>query len=155
MAEPRDDLEKYLAECVDIEPTLITEEMVRAPADMAFWGGRHAEAHKRHLLAKLSRDRTTARLRIEVRERLAMQSAKVTESMVESAVEMDPEYHAAKLEEVEAEVEVLRLRNALEAVRAKKDMIVSIGAHIRAEMERDPMVRREHQKSHSVGLEDL
>jgi hypothetical protein len=63
--------------------------------------------------------------------------------MVESAVEMDQRNFDAKMRAIEAEVDEKRLRGVLDAVRTKRDMLISLGAHVRIEMEHDPVIREE------------
>lgn len=144
---------RFAKESVDIEPTAIEEEYVRVPADLAYWGEKYARAYEVHAICKQRSKTLNALLRIEHRERFHEQfqadkaeknksgSGRVTDSMVESAVEMDERYQGMQAELIEAEVDLVRVKGTLEAVRTKRDMLVSLGAHIRAEMEGDPVVR--------------
>lgn len=138
-----DNPDDYIRECVRIAPEALEEEFVRLPADLAYWNGQYADATREHLVAKLDLDRLYARLVIEHRERLANTNNKVTESMVESAVSNDDNYAAGRLRLIETEVDKVRLQGVVDAVRSKRDMIISIGAHIRAEMAGDPHLREE------------
>lgn len=140
------EVDDFLSKSVRIEPLAINEEYVELPAMLAYWNARYADALRNHLKSKLNVERTEARLRIECREMLATEG-KVTESMVEAAVIKHPDMEIARLEAIEAEVEKVRLGGAAEAVRAKKDMLVSLGATMRAEMEGDPSLRKQHQDS--------
>src|ERR1700690_4016698 len=87
MAEP-DQLGKYLAECVQIEPLVITEEFVRLPSDMAFWNERYSNAYQAFLQAKIITEQTRNRLWGEHKNRLEVLSTrgKVTISDIEAAV---------------------------------------------------------------------
>jgi len=135
------EVDSYLADCVQISPEALQEEFVRVPADLAYWGELHAQAVKQHLLAKVEVERLGARLSLECRERLLAEGKKPTESTVEAAVMLDPSYHAARLTAVEAEATRVALRSRFDAVATKRDMLQSLGAQIRVEMERDPIVR--------------
>jgi hypothetical protein len=137
------DPDEYLRSCVHILPEALEEEFVRLPTDLAYWNGKYAEASREHLVAKMEMDRLRARLLIEHREKLMLTNTKVTESMVESAVEQDETYGAGRLRLIEAEVEKVRLHGALDAIRTKRDMLISLGAHVRAEMAGDPHLREE------------
>lgn len=135
------DVDAYLADSVQIYPEAIQEEYVRLPSDLAYWGQRYTDALRVFLGAKLDMDRTEARVKILCRAELNAKEGKVTESMVSAAVDQHPDMEKARLALIEAEVEKARLGNVLDAIRAKKDMLVSLGAHVRSEMEHDPLLR--------------
>jgi hypothetical protein len=148
LIEERPDVtvDEFLHNCVMIDPLQIQEEFVRVPAELAYWNEKLAVALRNHLRAKIDLDRTQARLRIEKRVVLAGPGGKVTESMVDSEVEQDKTYQDALEATVAAEVERSRLRGVVEAIQAKRDMLTMLGSHIRAEMERDPLVRAQHRE---------
>lgn len=145
------EVEKYLAECVQIFPEALNEEFVRMPADFAYWNERYADALRTHLLAKLMYDRTESSVRIECREKLLEQNAKVTESMVEAAVAQHPEFNEAREAVIASEIEKVRLGGVLDAIRTKRDMLISLGAHARIEMMNDPVVRERMAGAKMVG----
>ena len=60
---------------------------------------------------------------------------------VEAEAVNDPKYVEAKRNEVYLEAETKRLVGMVDAVRTKRDMLVSLGAHIRAEMEHEPLIK--------------
>lgn len=118
-----------------IEPMVITEEMVRIPSDMAYWNERYANVFQYWLEAKFARERTYSEAFRDIQERLATTSkTRVTVSEVEHLVATDRTYIDARMSEIVAESEKLRLGGVVEALRAKKDMLISLGAHMRAEM---------------------
>ena len=140
------DVDAFLAECVKIEPLAIEEEYVRMPADLAYWNERYALALEDMQRAKLRSDKLEAFLKIEHRERLVQESKsnkdiKVTESTVEAAVDNDERMAQAREDLLMAEVQKVRIAGTCEAVRTKRDMLISMGAHIRAEMQGDPSIR--------------
>jgi hypothetical protein len=147
MTEPTD-TDEFLKESIKIEPLAIQEEFVRMPADLAYWNGRYATALKAHLLAKLRLDETKSKLFMLHRERLLAAGARATEAQIEAAVETDPEYHQVRLAIIDAEVERSRARGIVEAVTTKRDMLVSLGSHIRTEMEGDIAIRSQHSNAH-------
>jgi hypothetical protein len=138
-----DDPHTALMDAVKIEPLALQEEFVRLPSDLAYWNARYADAQRTFLVRKLELDQLNARLRIELRERLLVTESKVTESMVDSRVELDDRYGNARLAMVEAEADKMHKYGAVDALRAKRDMLVSLGAHVRAEMQHDPQLRDE------------
>lgn len=124
----------YLKESVEIIPEAIREEFVRLPADMAFWGERYAEAVKAYLVAEHECKVVRAQVRLATRELGSLDGRKLTEADVDAKVETDERYRQAKLAEIEAEAAKLAAKVKLDAVATKRDMCISLGAHIRAEM---------------------
>lgn len=148
-------LSEHAIACVEIFPEALEEEYVRISADMAYWDEMYSRALHRHLALKRNEKKFTAMLKIEHRERLFAEGAgkksgsgRVTDSMVEAAVEIDDRMVDFNTQRVDAEVEMIRLRGFVEAIHAKKEMIVSIGAHVRKEMDGDPVVRAAHADAH-------
>ncbi len=135
------EVDDYLAKGVEIDPLSLQEEYIRLPADLGYWSMKYANAFRVYSYARLRRKRLEALLSIEHRERLADDGKRATEGMVSVAVETDPRFAEALAGEVEAEVEKVRLWGVLDAIRAKKDMLVSFGAQLRAEMDSDPTIR--------------
>lgn len=136
------EVDDYLLESVAVdEIAQLDSEMRRISSDLCYWNSRFATAHKDHLISKVDLDRKKAHLYIEHRERLHLTEKKVTESMVDSAVDMDERYIDARIGMIEADAERLRTKGVCEAVAAKKDMLQSIGAKLRLEMAADPTVR--------------
>jgi len=147
-----DDLDSYLKSCVQIEPLALEEEYVRLPADLAFWNQRYSEVYRYWLERKVVLNEVRARIQIEERERLEMlaKGKRVTIGEVEDALILNPEYQQAKMKEIAAEAEKVRLWGVLDALRSKRDMLISLGAHIRAEMAHDPMIRKQASIDHEV-----
>jgi hypothetical protein len=162
------EIDDYLKDCTRIEPTALEEEFVRLPSDLAYWNERYSRAFKAFLCAKIDFERAEARAHIECRETLMIEAvgkaAEVTVSTTEepkgkkapvvkvkaptvddiNAATMEhPDLVKAREALLNAEVEKVRLFGVLDAVRAKREMIVSLGAHIRAEMQGDPSLREQ------------
>lgn len=135
------DVEAYLHDCVSIYPEQIHEEYVRQSADYAYWNERYARALKRFLTSRVNLQRVEARVWMETRAKLLEENAKVTEAMVNNEVAGNEDLRRAMDEKIEAEVEKTRLGGILEAMTHKKEMLVSLGAHVRKEMEGDPSLR--------------
>jgi hypothetical protein len=136
-----ENLKAYREDCVRIMPEAIQEEFVRIPADLGFWNERYAQALRAFLLSKLGRDETEARLYLHHRERMAAAGHKASEAQVDAAVRSDPEMHEANMRVVDAQVDYQRARGTVDAVSAKKDMVTSLGAQLRTEMEGDLVLR--------------
>lgn len=129
-----DSEDTYLKNAVEIIPEAIREEFVRVPADLAYFGARYADAVKAYLMAEHDRKSMAAQVRLRVRATAQAAGTKITEADIEATVEQTPEYRAVKLAEIEAEAAKLAAKVKLDAVSAKRDMVMSLGAYIRAEM---------------------
>lgn len=138
------DPERYLDECTKILPEAIDEEFVRTPADLAYWNAKYADALDRFLRAKAHADSEWARLWLLTREELLAKDGKATEKVIDAKTEGHPDWAKAQVALIDAEVEKTRLGGRCDAVRTKKDMLQSLGAKIRAEIETDPQVRASH-----------
>lgn len=145
MSSPDHDIEKYLSECVRIEPLALEEEFVRLPSDLSFWNQRYSEVYRYWLQCKIEVGEVKARVQLEERDRLenAAKGKRVTIGEVEDALVLNAEYQKAKMREITVEAEKVRLWGVLDALRSKRDMLISLGAHIRAEMSNDPLIRQQ------------
>lgn len=145
--------EEYLAECLKIEPEAIQEEFVRLPGDLAYWNQQYSEALDTALKAKHNRKAVRGRRALEIRTELLEDGHKVTEGIIEASTDSDPDYVAACNAEAEAEAEKARIYGILDSVRAKKEMLVSLGAQLRQEMEHDPTIREQVGARRRMGYE--
>jgi hypothetical protein len=148
------EVEKYLADCVRVyadTPEMLQEEFVRIPADLAYWNCRYAEALRRFLQTKRFVAQNEAEARIVAREALAALGGRVTESMVDAEVEKDEHVIKTREDLLEAEVSKVHVYGIVDAIRAKKDMLVSLGAQYRAEMAGDPTLRERNRAAREVG----
>lgn len=160
-----EELEARLRDAVRLEPLALEEEFVRIPSDIAYWTSRHARAIGAHLRATARKKRLWGLLRVQAQreleeEELERCTIKVshdgkvegpakppkkykdpTVDAIDARVESYPEWRTATDDEADAEVERERLKGAVLALIAKRDMLVQMGANHRAEMERDPVIR--------------
>lgn len=139
---------EYLKECVTIEPMALEEEFVRVASDLAYWGAKWADAQKAAALTKLTRNEVEAALDAEHRAEAAQNGEKVTEKVIASRVASDDRMKAVEVALIEAEAAASRARAFADAVRAKKDMVVSLGSQVRAEMQADPSIRNQMTGRH-------
>ncbi len=135
--------EEYQRDCVSIQPEDLDSEFCRVAADIAYWNAQYADANRSYLFAKIEADRVRGMLYFEHREALELMGKKVTEAQVGALVDTDPRQIDARTDLVETEARKVRLRGVCDAVIAKKDMIQSLGAKLRAEMAGDPTLRRD------------
>ena len=132
--------ESYAKECVKLEPTALESEFVRYTADFAFWGQKVAETKQQESLAKLSLEVLEADLDTMAREALAGDK-KPTEAMIGAWVTKHPAHTEASKTLFSASYEHDRAKAVWDAMRAKRDMLVGLGAQQRAEMQHEPTVK--------------
>lgn len=130
-----EELDAYRESCLRIVPEAIQEDYIRLAADMGFWNEHYATAYSRWLELKMRRDTMYATRYAVVRAQLeANTEKKVPIADVEQAMSRDEGYLQASTALIGAEAEKVRLWGVLDALRCKRDMLVSLGAHMRAEM---------------------
>jgi hypothetical protein len=131
---------EYAKACVTLEPLALEEEFVRFAADLASWGEQAAQAKREVGLRKMSAEVVAAQLDGEARTALAGDK-KPTEASIAAWVQQDPRRVAAEKEVIDAEYHSDRVRAVLDAVRAKRDMLVGLGAAERITREQEPVIR--------------
>ncbi len=136
------DVEAFLVESVNVDPLRIQDHYCEVPAQFAYWSHQYALADRGLKLAKMDEERTRATLALAHRQRLVDAGLKPTESQVEAKVATDPEMTDVTRERIEAEFQERRLKGVVSAVAMKSQSLMSLGAHVRKEMEGDPQVRR-------------
>jgi hypothetical protein len=136
------EVDAYLVDCVKLDPIALDEEFIRLPGDLAYWNEKYAQAIRAHLHAKHDADKTRAAVMLEIREEAASTGVKMTVADVDARVTIDERVSEADIALVEAEAAMKHARVRCEAVMAKRDMLQSLGAKIRAEMS-DPVVREQ------------
>lgn len=142
MAKLKDvEIDDYLKECVDMVPDLLSEEFARMSADYAYWNERYAAANRRELEAEWGVSKAYSATYL--RKKLALEEAgkKAPEATVDAEVKADEAYGAAVQEHIDAQAEREHLKGVLEALRTKREMLVSAGAHQRQEMQGDMAMR--------------
>lgn len=128
-------LDRPLRTVVSIDDEDMVGEYSTVAHHLALWGTRYAAAQEAFLRAKLGRDHLEGRLRLTLRvEQEELTGKRVTEATLDALIKADERFVAAKVTEIEAEAESLRVRGILQALRAKADMLVSLGATQRTEM---------------------
>lgn len=134
--------ESYARESVSLDQTNLQGEFVKYTADLAFWGAKLASAKQMESLAKLKKETTSADLDAQGREALSGDK-KPTEAMVSAWVVRHPAMQEAEKEYITATYEMDRVKAIHDALRAKRDMLVGLGAQQRAEMQHEPSIKME------------
>lgn len=143
--------DEFLRDAVSIDPLALNSEFIRLPADIAYWGERYASIFQEYSLLKAKRETLYSQLYVEIGWKIAERTGKkATVAEVEAEVTGDENYLNAKTAEIIAESEKVRLYNALEALRTKRDMLISLGAQIRLEQQNDPIIRERARQSRDL-----
>lgn len=140
----QEELEKYREECLAVTPELVEEEFIRNPGDIAFWSDRYAEALEEDVLAYANRKAVYGRLVSDldlIAELEDNLGKKPTASQIEGAVVNHEDYREAVAREGRAKATKQRHRGMMDALSAKRDALISLGADVRIERQRDALIR--------------
>lgn len=129
------------AESLRINPMDLNTEFVELPPRLAYWNQRLADATESAMEAKAIRDREEARGLLSVKEKARLKGDKLTVDEVRAAVAGKEDVQEAQDLYIVKEAERFRLKGIVDAIIAKKDMLQSLGAKVRAEMMADPSIR--------------
>lgn len=132
------DVDAYLLQCVNIDPTNLDDEFMRLPGDLAYWNERFAVATRQYLYAKKEYEEERATQYLLIKESA---TTKLTVSDLDALVTTHPRVVAVRGQLVEAEADKNAIRCRVDAICAKRDMLQSYGAKIRAELMSDPALR--------------
>lgn len=139
------DPDEFVEECVTIDDSsfvTLNQSYVSLPAYLAYWNNRYASVYRYWTERKTITEQTYAQLANYYRDALqGMNKTRVTLAEVEHQIVLDVNYQQAKAKETMAESEKIRIYGVIDALRTKKDMLVSLGANMRLEMGSDPMIR--------------
>lgn len=124
-----------------IEPTDIQGEYVRIAALLATYNEEYAKALKEHLLKKAAKDRAYSTAYLRHRSDLLDTGEKFSEGVLKAKILTSPDYILAMERAAYAEVEKVRIGGVLDALSTKRDALISLGAHLRTEMQGNPRLR--------------
>lgn len=140
-----------LMDVVKLDDLALDEEFMRYAGDLAHWNAKYSSALKRYMLEKFNFEKTRARLWLEIKNEEHAEGSKPTVEDIKAMVFMRREYEGAQIRLIEAEVKKERLKREVDSVIAKKDMLQSLGAKLRVELEGDPATRSQHRDSRYGG----
>lgn len=125
-----------------MDPTAIQEHYCAVPADINRWGQIWAETKARAEEAELALDvwENTRREKI-VRDAADAGEKKPSEDRIDSMVYSDPEYERLKRDHIRLVEDRDRAAETRSALHAKKEMLISLGADLRAQVEYEREIR--------------
>lgn len=124
-----------------IDPEQIDTEFMRLPGDLAYFGQRFAEASEILNELELKLEVYEARTGMMIREAKSLVGERVTNDTVAAKMKATPDWQALREKIIEAAATKLRAKIDLDAMIAKKDMLISLGAYMRAQANGDPSIR--------------
>ncbi len=136
--------DEYLKQCVRINAEDMSTEFEEIPGELAYWNAQYARALQAHLTAEIDVKVTKARVyNALVEAAIASGGKKPTEDYLKSQVDANEDYVEIQYTAAAAEAKKNELYGKLDAIRSKKEMLISLGAHLRAEMGGDPHIREQ------------
>jgi|SRR5580692_11840266 hypothetical protein len=138
-------LDQQERDAVAINPSMVRDEFVAFPGLLSSFGARYADA------ISFAAEKSEALEDIEAEVYLELRAGKTkeqTEAMLNAMVRRDTRVRMARELYLQAEATKLRFRHkVMDPLYAKKDMLISIGAHQRAELSGDPMIKHARRES--------
>jgi hypothetical protein len=137
------EFDDYLIDCVTIDRDAITDEYVRVAADLAYWSKKHADAELDMLVAKAKVKEIESTAYLQARELLENDPSvkRATESMVDATANRMPAVTRAREEYAETSARRKELEGVVMAISSKREMLISLGATLRKEMDGEPSMR--------------
>lgn len=130
-----EEFEDYEASCVAIDPDDLNGEYIRLSSDVAYWSRRSAQIEEEYLRSKAELKEAESRAYLHVRETLSSNAKKApTGPHIEAMAQVHPSVVAANREFADLSGQRKRIHGILDAISAKKDMLVQLGADRRQEL---------------------
>lgn len=131
-----------LDEIVPISADL-SDEFSRQPSLYAYVAMLSAQAEAAWAMAKRDAERERADSDQIIREEARAREEKITEGIVSSRVTLDPAVQKAEEEEAEYRYQYLLIKAVVQAMDQRAQMLISLGAHLRAEADMSGMIIRD------------
>jgi hypothetical protein len=114
---------------------------------LAYWAVQAAHAAKQEGVLKLKREVMEAKVAKQMRDEAAESGKKITETQISKDLILDPRVMQAHLNYNEAKVQAQLGRDALEAMKHRRDMLVQRGVSEREERKGATRVRSEEAET--------
>ncbi len=142
-AKPEVDFDAEATSAATLDPSVIQDEYVNLPSTVSSWLRREVKATKAVRLAELELEVGKEQLTLEMRKKAKGPGGEkaMTADEVKASVITHPEYRRLSEAVIAAQETEEEITGVLKSLSAKRDMLVSLGSHIRAEMESGISVR--------------
>lgn len=128
-------------ESLDVSPENIQSEYTRIMNEFGYYLSVATEAHRDYLMAKASLENFRAKLFASTKRKLEDDGEKSGDKLVEQMVRADSRLEAKVQDVIEAQISREQTHNACTILSTKRDMLISLGAHVRTEMGGIPTLR--------------
>jgi multidrug resistance efflux pump len=125
---------QHVRDSVHINGGDLRHELERLPADLAHYGFQFAAAHRKMLAAKMALEDVRSAEYLMIRETMTDLGHKVTEALLDAKILESSSVQDARANLLEAEHEREQLRAVCDALRAKRENLVSLVNLARAEL---------------------
>lgn len=132
---------KFALASVSIDSNNLNSEFICLSSQYAYFAEKYTDAVKKHQLAKAESENTRASKLLYYREAAKMYASKSTVDEINARVQLDAEVRKTDLDLLNADIERQKLKQILDAIMIKRDMLQSLGAKVRAEMSLEPVTR--------------
>lgn len=141
-----------LQRSIEIMPEALHENYVTMASELSHWGARYGAAVHNRLRTKRRLAIVEAEATTKAHTTLLNEGVKPTEALVNATLRQTAAWQVAAEEADLAEAVERETAAHMEALRTKRDMLISLGAHVRAEMQGD-LVMRERSRSRREGTD--
>lgn len=128
---------------VEIDPLNLDKEFMELPGWLAYWNQQLADAIEATMLAKAELEREEANKTLWYRSQAEFDKKKLTVDAINAKVIDHEDVVMARQIYIERDAQRLRIKGIVDAIIAKKDMLQSLGAKLRAEMSGDLALREQ------------
>lgn len=142
-----------LADLFLIDEANLTKEYSRQAALYAWLGVVGAKADHKASMADLAKDQEYARTDEAYREQFDASGRKMTEPQVKSLILIDKDYMRASANELALKYDSKLIQALIKALDQRADMLISLGSHLRHEVDMTGMNIQE--KKYESSLKDL
>jgi hypothetical protein len=138
---PKTATEADIKRATSVEPAAIREEYATVSSDLAHWGAVRTEAARQERRAELETETWLAAFVSDAREKSESKGERVPGvDGLERSARSDPQYKILRDREIEAAFTKESAAAVVAAISAKKEMLVSLGADLRLDAERDILI---------------
>ncbi len=117
------------------DPVDMTADLVRIPGDMAYWTAAFAEAERGVQTLKVEIKVAEGRAWLAARKRQEMNGKKPTDKTTEAMVAVDEAVVTLRTALAEYVAKRKHLEGIVDAIKTKRDMLITLGANQRKEMD--------------------
>lgn len=130
-----------------IDEADLNQEFVEQPARFAWWAVLAKLAEGRRDRLKVSLETEYAWLDKKIRQKKMDEGKKATEKSIEMEIKSDPGYQKLTAEFLQAKEQAGVLQVAASAFEQKKDMLISLGAKMRKELDGEISILKRKEKA--------